>query len=527
MKKILLSFVLLSFLLCNYCFGQTVFQKAYGGNLSSEYCTSGLQTRDGDFILTGYTDIIAGSDVFLTKTGIYGNILWTKIFTGGNIDNAEDIQQTSDEGYIITGYTKSFGAGFNDMFLIKCDSSGSLQWSKTYGGSIDEYAYAGFQTDDGGYIAVGSTHSFGFSNFDLFLVKTDSNGNEIWSKAYGGTGIEYGYDVKQTTDGGFIIAGYTTSFGSGGADIYLIKVGASGNLLWSKVLGGTYDDKAYSVAQISDGGFIIAGSTIGLGAGNADVCLVKTDGSGNILWSKAYGGASADVAYKVQQTAEGGFVIVGNTNSFGYGFGNSDIYFIKTDPDGNILFTKAYGGLNPDDGSFVQQITDGFIIGGTTASIGNLSNSAYLIKATENGISGCNEEDTYTSVTSIALNIDSGGTETNVPSIDSTAAFIVSSSSFTTTSPCFTIGVNELHPSGHSVSIFPDPFSQFATISFQNTSSEKIYFILYDILGQEISKFEMLNPKTELLRGNLPAGVYFYRVTQIEKIIASGKVMID
>jgi hypothetical protein len=176
--------------------------------------------------------------------------------------------------------TLSFGAGYYDIFLIKTDASGNIIWAKTYGGTGRDGALSVQQTSDGGYIVAGWTDSFGADSFDVFLIKTDANGNIIWAKTYGGTGEDYAFSVQQTSEGGYIVAGYTTSFGAGYSDAFLVKTDANGNIIWAKTYGGISYDLASSVQQTSDGGYIVAGWTLSFGAG--DIFLIKTDANGNI-----------------------------------------------------------------------------------------------------------------------------------------------------------------------------------------------------------------------------------------------------
>ncbi|MFZ8835387.1 MAG: hypothetical protein ACO2O5_14520, partial [Candidatus Caldipriscus sp.] len=204
-----------------------------------------------------------------------------------------------------------------------------VKFAKTYGGANWDWASSVRQTSDGGYIVVGVTLSFGAGNRDIFLIKTNASGNLQWAKTYGGTNEEEAFSVQQTSDGGYIVAGFTHSFGAGNRDIFLIKTNASGNVQWAKTYGGTDDDRAYSVQKTSDGGYIVAGFTGSFGAGAWDVFLIKTDASGNVQWAKTYGGTNSDVASSVQQTSDGGYIVVGFTHSFGAG--DRDIFLIKTD----------------------------------------------------------------------------------------------------------------------------------------------------------------------------------------------------
>ena len=220
---------------------------------------------------------------------------FTKTYGGTNWDEVSSVQQTSDGGYILAGYTSSFGAGSYDIFFIKADENGNIVWAKTYGGTGGDFSYSVQQTSDGGYIVAGGTNSFGAGGLDVFLIKTDADGNIIWAKTYRRTGDEWARSVHQTSDGGYILAGATNSFGAGSYDILLIKTDANGNIIWAKTYGGTGNDWAYSLQQISDVGYILAGLTNSFGAGDYDIFLINADANGEIGSCGIVGNASPTV----------------------------------------------------------------------------------------------------------------------------------------------------------------------------------------------------------------------------------------
>tara|TARA_B100001057_G_scaffold176364_1_gene177078 strand:+ start:101 stop:1414 length:1314 start_codon:yes stop_codon:yes gene_type:complete len=308
---------------------------------------------------------------------------WT--FGGQDFDHGFSVQQTTDGGYIIAGNTMSYGNGGEDIILIKTNSSGIEQWSKTFGGTNNEFGYSVQQTSDGGYIISGMTMSFGNGSTDIYLIKTDLSGNEQWTKTLGGTGIEDGSAVQQTTDGGYIIIGSTSSFGNGGGDVYLIKTNSNGVEQWSKTFGGSSGESGYSGLQTIDGGYIACGRTLSFGNGSADVFLVKTDSSGVEQWSKTFGGSGYDVCWSIQQTNNGGYIISGDSHVGGVG---QNIYLIKTDANGIEEWSKTFSEGN--EGNSVQQTTDGgYIITGDTYSSNSLYGgyeAAYLIKTDANGV---------------------------------------------------------------------------------------------------------------------------------------------
>ena len=360
-------------------------QKTFGGSYE-DYGPSVQQTTDGGYVIAGFIlSFGAGAnDVYLIKTDPNGDSQWQKTFGGSETDMGYSVQQTIDGGYLIAGSTNSFGTGAVDVFLIKTEPNGSSQWQKTFGGGSNDYGRSVRQTSDGGYVIAGWTWSFGAGNWDVYLIKTDPNGNSQWQKVFGGSGGDSGYSVQQTSDGGYIIAGTTNSFGAGSKDVYLIKTEPNGNSQWQKTFGGSGTEYGSSVQQTSDGGYIIAGNTDSFGAGDYDVYLLKTDPNGTMQWQKTFGGSKHDSSLSVQQTSDGGYIIVGTTYSFGAGY--ADVYLIRTEPNGNSQWQKTFGESGGDSGYSVQQTSDGgYIIAGSTQSFGAGYLDVYLIKLCSEG----------------------------------------------------------------------------------------------------------------------------------------------
>ncbi len=318
------------------------------------------QTNDGGYIATGviYTTGGTNAEVFLVKTDANGNSQWTQTYGTPGYDIGYCVQQTTDGGYIIAGMYSG-----HSLWLIKTDANGIQQWNNFFSSLMLDTAYSVVQTTDGGYAIVGG-YTYAPGPPDMWIIKTDSNGNKQWERKVGGGSAEYGHCIRQTTDGGYIIVGYTDSFGAGQEDAELVKLDNGGNILWIKYYGGNNDDRGNSVRQTSDGGYIISGYTKSFGAGQSDVYLIKTDGSGNLLWSQTYGGTNDDQGNSVRQTSDGGYIICGTTQS--YGSGGVDVYLIKTDNVGTKQWDDTYGGLGNDDGQCADQTTDSYyIIAGT------------------------------------------------------------------------------------------------------------------------------------------------------------------
>ncbi len=345
------------------------------GGISYDEGFSVQETNDCGYIIAGATlSYGAGNwDVWLLKIDYYGNEEWNSTFGGSGYDSSYSVQQTNDGGYILTGCTSSYGAGNSDVWLIKTDTNGNEQWNSTFGGSDTDWGYSIDQTSDDGYIITGYTDSYGAGNSDVCLIKIDSSGNQKWYKTFGGSDYDRGRAVLQTNDSGYIITGYTVSYDTdtSGCDVWLIKTDSNGIQQWQKTFGGSgipnKFDIGYSIKQTSDDGYIIAGDTEIYFISKADFLLIKTDSSGNEEWYKTFGGLSADRGRSVLQTSDGGYVILGWVSS--YGPGDSDVWLIKTDSNGNYdwNYTFRFEEDSLDWGYSVQQTRDnGFIIAGST-----------------------------------------------------------------------------------------------------------------------------------------------------------------
>ena len=304
-------------------------QKMFGG-IWYDLAKSIQQTTDGGYIVAGYSD----SDVCVFKLDSNENLVWQKTFGGVLDDFAYSIQQTTDGGYIVAGYTRVFETVSSDVYILKLNSDGSLAWQKTFGGVLDDFAYSIQQTTDSGYIVAGYTNSFGAGYDDVYVLKLNSDGSLAWQKTFGGTYYDGAYSIQQTTDGGYIVAGYTKSFRAGDSDVYVLKLNSDGSLAWQKTFGGNDYDEAYSIQQTTDGGYIVAGYTRSFGAGGCDVYVLKLNSDGSLAWQKTFGGSDWDYAYSIQQTTDGGYIIAGQTNSFGAG--GSDVYILKLDSNGEL-----------------------------------------------------------------------------------------------------------------------------------------------------------------------------------------------
>lgn len=392
--------------------GNVIWQKNSGASGGDEYAYSIQQTTDGGYIIAGdantddgdVSGLKGGYDFWVVKTDATGTIQWQKTLGGSGDDYGYAIQQTTDGGYIVTGETYSTDGdatgnhGLDDAFVIKLDALGNKQWSKVYGGTNIDYFNAIQQTTDGGYIATGSTYSNNgdvsgnHGNNDYWVVKLNSSGVIQWQKCLGGTGYDYAYSIKTTSDGGYIVAGDVSSNDgdvtgnhSASYDYWIVKLDGSGTIQWQKTYGGTAEDDCRYIQQTADGGYIATGFSLSVNGdltgnhGIWDYWVIKISATGTLQWQKSLGGSSNDYSYSIKPATGGGYIVAGRTNSnngdVSGNHGDYDYWILKLDSTGTVQWKKILGGTLYDIGRDVQQTSDGgyVVIGSTTSNNGDVS----------------------------------------------------------------------------------------------------------------------------------------------------------
>lgn len=316
--------------------------------------------------MRGWLGCLALMSVSVLASAQPGQV-WHHTFGGTGWDEGRTIDPATNGGYVVAGSTTSFGNGDRDFYLVRIDEQGNELWHRTYGGAGDEgYEWVEVQrASDGGYFLAGETDSYGAGSYDFYAVKTDSGGNVQWTRTYGGSSIERPRDAIQLKDGGYVIVGYSTTFCSGYADFYVVRTDPAGNPLWTRNYGGSGIEDAHSVVEAPDHGLLIAGYTTSFGSGEADIYLVRTDMYGNVLWTHTYGGASDETIreYVRIRHVPGGYVLATFTDSFGAG--RRDAYLLRIDYNGNLLWSQTFGSPEMDDARDVIPTTDGgFLLGG-------------------------------------------------------------------------------------------------------------------------------------------------------------------
>ncbi|HEY3252254.1 MAG TPA: T9SS type A sorting domain-containing protein [Ignavibacteria bacterium] len=341
-------------------------------------------TNDGGIVITGFKSPVAYGykDILLMKTDASGNEIWSRTYNLGLNDWARSLQKTSDGGFIIAGMTEVSPQIF-DPFLIKTDSAGNMQWSRQYdyGFGDDDRGHAVWQTSDGGYIIAGQTWLMhgSFGNYDMYIIKTDMNGNVQWKKVFfrENEGGDVALAVQQLSGGGYIIGGFTQS--SIWAS-YVIRTDNLGNAIWSNIYPGAWQSECYDIKATPDGGFILTGTETSF-VTDADVLIMKLDANGNMTWKKIYGTEDSEQGESIQRLPDGGYIVAGMS---AHGAGGYDMYVIRTNSTGDSLWSSTIGGSGDDRAFAVASPQPGaFLVTGWAWSYGQGLGDVYLVKLTE------------------------------------------------------------------------------------------------------------------------------------------------
>jgi len=358
------------------------------GTTGDDWALSISPSLDDGYILCGSSSAALNGQVWVIKTTASGDSVWGRAFGGNGNDIGSRAGTTNDGGYFFVGYTRSFGAGSSDMWLVKLDEDGNQAWSRTYGGSGEDNCYWGAEATDGGFILVGETMSFGNTNFDFWILKVNAQGDSMWSRTYGGPTADAGATyVSLTDDGGYIVCGVTRPAGGNDGSFWLIKLDQDGNMVWSNTYGALGDDLPWCVCQCEDGGYAVVGRRTRTN-GLTDAWLLRTNAGGDSLWSAAYGGpGTVEQALSVVETWDGGYILTGQGSQ-----ANGDVLLTRTNSTGAVLWSSEFGGSNMDAGYQVLPTEDGgYAVAGGTMSFGRGGVDFWLVKTGQDPITGADE----------------------------------------------------------------------------------------------------------------------------------------
>ena len=372
--------------IADHGYAQITFERSYGGQF---YDTGSdvIETPDHNYLVFGTTRSVSNdtTDAYLLKLDENGDSLWTKIYGGKLEDSGIAITSASDGGYVLGIASNSINPENYDIYLVKIQENGDTLWTRTYGGPETDYIHSMQSTSDDGYIVLAHTLSYGKGSLDFYLLKLDENGDTLWTRTYGGTGSDWGGFVQQTADGGYILAGDTYSFDDPDGDAYLIKTDGSGDTLWTRSYGGTEYDRAFHVLQMPDDGYLLTCRTQSFGDADMNGYLIRTSSTGDTLWTKVIGGAQTCELSWCEQTSDGNYIAVGDIR--GTGVLTVDAYMVKFDSDGNILWTRNFGGPEHDIARCVKETLDGglIVVGRTESFAVDQNDDVYIIKTNNAG----------------------------------------------------------------------------------------------------------------------------------------------
>jgi hypothetical protein len=433
MKVNVMVFVLIV-LSCSVLFGQETWVKTFGGT-KFEYCKSITYTHDGGYVLTGTTSSNDGDfvgtnkgkeDIIILKMNSRGNIQWKISYGGSEDERGLSITTSPDGGFVLTGRTKSndgdfeeMNKGGDDIFVIRLDSNGNVQWKRLFGGSGSDWGFSITTTHDGGYVLTGRTESndgdfnkLNNGEDDIFVIKLDSKGSIQWKRLFGGSSIEVGYSITTSPDGGFVLTGRTLSnsgdfneMNKGKEDIFVIKLDSNGGIQWKRLFGGSQNDWGFSITKTPDGGFILTGKTgpnvgdfIDMNKGKEVIIIVKMDSRGVVQWRKSFGESRNDWGLSITPTPDGGFVLTGRTGPNDgdvkrMNMINEDIIIVKMNSRGDIEWKKSIGGSDSEFGESIVTTRDGgYVLTGRTKSndgefnkMNKGGDDIFVIKVDKNG----------------------------------------------------------------------------------------------------------------------------------------------
>ncbi|HSF90400.1 MAG TPA: T9SS type A sorting domain-containing protein [Saprospiraceae bacterium] len=447
-------------------------------------------------------------------------ITFRKTFGDSRHDFGHSVQQTTDGGFILFGLTTNDSIFNYDLYLIKTDFKGEKQWEKKFGDESFQVGSCVQQTTDGGYILCGADNGYG--NDSLTLIKTDASGNPQWKHKYRmSVDRTVGRYVQQTQDGGFIIAGYMGDAPSSFA--YIIKTDATGTLEWSKSYGGG-KEIATCIQQTGDSGYLVIGQTGSYGHGSIDMYVLRLNSLGDTLWTKTYGTEDYEHGFSLDITSDGGFVALGYNNNR-----NGDLYLVKADEFGNELWTKSYGGDSQDDGHSVEQTTDGgYFLAGRKSNGSNQPVDMYVVKTDPEGEviwdavypQGLISEASSAQQTSDGGYIILGSTTSIIDQTSTSDMYLVKIDSVGNTSGIISPAQDI------AITICPNPFFETVYIKFDQPLGVLYNLLLYDALGKEIrDESGELYQEIEINRGDLSAGMYFFTILSGGKVIGKGKII--
>lgn len=462
-------------------------------------------------------------------------------FGGYKIDNAEEIQATTDGGYIVIGSTSSNSWGNTDAYLLKVDSLCNYQWSKALGGSNNDWGYSIKQTFDKGYIIASTSNSYGNGGYDAVLMKRDSVGDYEWTKVYGGTDWDFANSVVQTYDSGYVFCGETYNNTNGYSDVYVVKTNSLGDTLWTRTYGGILIDKGNCVIETSDSNIVVAGITNSL-TDSTDAFVIKLSSNGTLIWDSVYGGILYETANQIIETNDGSYAIIGGTTSVDPGVDES-IYLFKINSNGNFLWHQTFGydintpGKN-DEGVDLKEMPNGdLVLLSKAEKHGAGMNDISLIRVNSGGfwigiantIGSAKEEIPNSIAIGLNGNILIAGNTTiqsnkDVLLVRLDTIYAGMDTVFSAFNDIIPLNIENRYKDNLEYVLYPNPAETYLNIDLRiDYDSSPHRIIIYDIFGRRV--YESKYYGEEILVTNLKQGIYVLTLLKEEKIVFHNKFL--
>lgn len=446
-------------------------------------------TGDGGYLLAGSTRSFGegSSDIYIVRLNKYGYFLWDKVYGGEHFDAVRSVIRVND-GFVLAGDMWGSGHGRLDTYLMKIDNTGSKLWDRHFGTKDRDNGFKVKTCHDGGFLIIG--YSRGFQSWgagDFFVIRTDDEGNEKWQNHYGENYDDYGMDILEDQDGSILMIGTSAGFYNDvqanymvhDADILLIKTDKNGTEIWRKTFGGTGHDFGYAITKANDGYFLL-GSTQSYGNGSFDMLLIKTDSEGNEQWHKTFGGTDYEYGISMVKNNDGDLYLFGTTKSFGQN-GSADYYLVKTDDEGNELWTLTIGGDDVDLGnSLIADEDNGCTVIGQSKSYGEGKFDMFIVKVDKNG----KIEDLINGTDSL---------------------------------------------SDDNFMVFPNPVSVQGRIKINSSVHQpRLIMEMFTSSGQAVKSYTLKQPGYDFNVETIPSGTYIYRIHSpgSSGILFSGKLIV-
>ena len=468
---------------------QSMFQRVYGGD-SYDVGTQVIQTPDDGYLIAGSTGSFEESgQIMVIKTDPNGYEEWRKYYGEQYAETSESMEIGPDGNIVVAGLTERTGLAYQ-AYLIKLTIDGDTIWTRHYGGTSWDLARQVMPLADGGYALFGQTYSYGAGGGDFYLLRLDSEGDTLWTRTYGGSGLESGESFSLTNEGGFYLAGYTESFGAGKKDVYVVKTDALGDTIWTRTYGGTEDEFAYGSCTSNDGGVITVGGSFSNTPGEGDFMIRKADENGVELYTRIEDGSADEYWLDVMIDDQGSVVVAGYVEESGFGKEDGRVMRV-VETAVNFSYNgmaRTHGSAENDRFFDVKQTSDnGYVAVGVTGGFLNRFDDAYLVKMNSLG-------------------------ETVGPEL----------------------GIDEIVLDGTSfeVTVGPNPFSYATpTLYIQNyleltaKLSAPIGLRVFNNLGQQVFTSAIQNDATHLSELNVADGVYMYQMVSGGSVLATGKLV--